>query len=83
MINTVSISDLKQNTSNVIKRVKNEGKPVLVMQRSEPAAVIVDPDYYQALEEALENAQDIKAIEDRKNEPITPANEISKKLDLE
>ncbi len=68
MINTVSITDLKQNTADVVKRVKT-GEPLVVMQRSEPAAVLVDPDYYELLEEALEDLEDLRDIELRKNEP--------------
>lgn len=75
MINTVSISDLKQNTASVIKMVKGVGKSIVVLQRSKPAAVLVDPDFYQLLEEALEDMADLKAIEERKNEPTIPFDE--------
>lgn len=82
MINTVSITDLKQKTSEVVKRVKLSGQPVVVIQRSEPAAVLIDPDYYQVLERALEDLEDLKAIEERKDEPGIPAEKIAKKLGL-
>ena len=82
MINTVSITDLKQNTSDVVKRVRASGKPVVVMQRSEPAAVLLDPDYFEILEKALEDLGDLQAIEDRKNEPTVPFEEVAKKLGL-
>lgn len=68
MINTVSITDLKQNTSKVIKQVKDKGGSVVILQRSKAAAVLVDPDHYGVLEEALEDLIDLKAIEDRKND---------------
>ena len=68
MINTVSITDLKQNTSKVIGKVRNEGKSVVILQRSKAAAVLVDPDYYDILEEALEDLIDLKSIEERKND---------------
>ena len=70
MIDTVSITDLKQNTSKVIGKVREEGKSLVILQRSKVAAVLVDPDYYDILEEALENSVDIKAIEERANESI-------------
>lgn len=66
MINTVSITDLKQNTSKVIGRVREEGTSLVILQRSKAAAVLVDPDYFDILEEALENAADLKTIEERK-----------------
>lgn len=69
MINTISITDLKQNTSKVIKKVNSEGKSVIILQRSKATAVLVDPKYYETLEQALEDMIDLKAIEERKNEP--------------
>lgn len=80
MINTVSITDLKQNTSKVIGKVREEGKSLVILQRSKAAAVLVDPDYYDILEEALENSVDLKAIEKRRNEPTTSFENVAKKL---
>ena len=68
MINTVSITDLKQNTSKVIGKVREDGRSLVILQRSKAAAVLVDPDYYDILEEALEDLADLKAIEDRKRD---------------
>ena len=82
MINSISITDLKQNTAKVIKRVKEEGKSVVVLQRSQEVAILVDPNYYDILVEALENAEDIKAIDDRMNESTVSFEEVSKKLDM-
>lgn len=78
MINTVSITVLKQNTSEVVKKVKSSGQPVVVIQRSEVAAVLIDPDHYKMFEEAierLEDLEDLKAIRERKNEPTIPFDE--------
>jgi len=80
MINAVSITDLKQNTSKIIGKVREEGKSLVILQRSKAAAVLVDPDYYDILEEALENSVDLKAIEERKNEPTIPLENVAKKL---
>ena len=74
MINTVSITDLKQNTAGIIKKVQ-EGKSVVILQRSQVAAVLVDPKYFEALEQSLEDAIDLKAIEERKNEPTVSFDE--------
>lgn len=82
MLNTVSITDLKQNTASIIKKVKNSGGSLVVLQRSQPAAIITDPDYYQLLEQALEDLEDLRAIEERKNEPGISAEELAKKLGL-
>ena len=82
MINAVSITHLKQNIASIINTVRSTGEPIIVLQRSEPAAVIVDPDYYKILEEALEEKEDLKSIEERKNEPVITAEEVAKKLGL-
>lgn len=80
MINTVSITDLKQNTSKIIQKVKTEGKSLVILQRSKAAAVLVDPDYFDVLEQSLENASDLKSIEERKDEPKVPFEKVSSKL---
>ena len=80
MINAISITDLKQNTSKIIGKVRAEGKSLVILQRSKAAAVLVDPEYYDILEEALENASDLKIIEKRKNEPKVPFEEVASKL---
>lgn len=80
MLNLVSITDLKQKTKKVIEDVKKSGKSTVVIQHSEPAAVLVDPDYYEKLEQALENIEDLQAIEDRKNEPTVSFAEVAKKI---
>lgn len=72
MISTASVTDLKQNTASVIKRARTLGAPVVILQRSRPAAVLVDPDHYRALEEALEYLEDLKALDERKNEQGVP-----------
>lgn len=63
----------------MVNKVKTTGQSVVVMQRSEPSAVLVDPDYYQILEEALEDLEDIRDIELRKNEPTISMDEYLKK----
>lgn len=69
MIGTVSITDLKQKPASVIAKMRSSGAPVVIIQRSEPVAVLTDPEYYRILEEALEDLEDLKAIEERKGEP--------------
>lgn len=80
MLNLVSITDLKQNTKKVVEDVKKSGKSTVVIQNSEPAAVLVDPKYYEKLEQALEDLEDLQAIEERKNEPIVSFEEVAKKI---
>jgi len=82
MINTVSITGLKQNTAGVIKKIQADGKSMIIMQRSEPAAVIVDTKYYEILEEALEDKMDLKTIAVRIKEPRVSSKIVAKKLGL-
>lgn len=79
MMNTVSITNLKQNIASIINAVKTSGEPIVVMQRSEPAVVMLDPDHYKMLEKMLEEKEDLKAIEERKNEPRIEFEEYFKK----
>jgi antitoxin Phd len=81
MINTVSITELKQNTAKVVNGIKT-GSPVVILQRSKVKAIIVDPKHFEKMEQALEDAEDLKAIEERKSEPTVPLEEVAKKLDL-
>lgn len=82
MINTISITDLKQNTSGVVKKLKKEGKSVVVLQRSKIAAILVDPNYFSILEESLEDLVDLKAIEERKKEKRVSLKEVVRNLGL-
>ena len=82
MINTTSITDLKQNTASIIKKLQEEGKSVVILQRSQAAAVLVDPDYFALLEDVLETSSDLKAIEERRNEPTVSFEDVAKKLEL-
>lgn len=79
MIQTVSITDLKQNTSGVVNRVRTSKEPILVIQNSEPAAVIVDPNHYESLEEAFEDLLDLRSIKETEDEPTISLEEYYKK----
>jgi prevent-host-death family protein len=80
MINSISITDLKQNTSKIINRVNLDEKSLVILQRSKAAAVLVDPEYYKVLEKALEDIIDLQAIEERKNEQTSSLEEVTRKL---
>lgn len=82
MINSVSITQLKQDTAGVLGKVKSGKKPIVVYKRSKPAAVIVDPEYFEKMEQALEDASDLRVIEERKNEPKISFEDVAKKLEM-
>ena len=58
----------KQNTAIINNKIKAGSKPVVIMQYAKPAAILVDPKYWESIEQALEDAEDIQAIHDRKDE---------------
>ena len=78
MINTVSITELKQNTAKVVNGIKL-GEPTIILQRSKVRAVLVDPKHFEKMEQALEDASDLRAIEERRNEPSIPFDKYFKK----
>ncbi|KKR31386.1 MAG: Prevent-host-death family protein [Candidatus Gottesmanbacteria bacterium GW2011_GWA2_41_12] len=66
--NTLSISELRANTAQAIDNVSNKKEPTVILQRSEPKAVLVDIDYFNALEEAVLDLTDAQEAEKAKKE---------------
>ena len=67
--NTVSISELRQNATNLINLAVSQQIPLIVMQRSKPKVVVVDYQYFQAMEEAIMDLTDGQEAERAKLEP--------------
>ena len=57
-LNTISISELKQHPARALNDVVVSQKPKIIVQRSTPKAVIMDIDYFNALQEAYEDYLD-------------------------
>jgi len=55
---TVSITDLRQKASNILRQVVSTKEPAFVIQNSEVKAVIVDMEEYQFMQEAIEDLTD-------------------------
>ena len=66
---SISISDLRQNATAAVNAVIGTQIPTIIMQRSQPRAVLVDVDYYQALEDAVLDLTDSQEAERAKKEP--------------
>jgi prevent-host-death family protein len=47
VMKTVPISDLRQRVADVIDDVQTSDEPMVVLQRSRPAAYILSPDRYE------------------------------------
>lgn len=76
---TITISDLRQNAAAAVNAVVGSQSPTIIMQRSQPKAVLVDVDYYQALEEAVLDLTDSQEAERAKKEPRIPFSTYVKK----
>lgn len=66
--NTISISELRQDATNLINLAISGQNPLIVMQRSKPKAVLVDYLYFQALEGAIMDLTDGQEAERAKQE---------------
>lgn len=77
--NTLSISQLRQNTAEAINSVVTSKQPTVIFQRSKPKAVLVDYDYYNTLEESVLDFLDAKEAEKAKSEEKIPFEAYLKK----
>jgi antitoxin Phd len=57
----MSISEARERLADVIDGVKNE--PVVLERYGKPAAVLVSPEYYEALLDAMEESTDVAAFD--------------------
>ena len=71
-MNTISVSQLRAETAKILARVTSCQEAAVIMQRSKPRAVLVDYDYFQALEEVALDASDAHEAERAKRETKTP-----------
>ncbi|OGO09791.1 MAG: hypothetical protein A2Z66_08620 [Chloroflexi bacterium RBG_13_66_10] len=62
MYRTTTVSELRSDLASLLTRLE-EG-PIMVLSRSRPAAVLVEPDVFEAILERLELLEDI--VEGRK-----------------
>lgn len=74
-LNTYSVTDLRQKTSKVLSDATNHGF-VNIMQNSKPKAVVVNPQYLFALQEAYENYLDTIEFDKTINLKRTPLKKV-------
>ncbi len=81
--NVLSVTELKRKTSKVLERVSKTKEPIYIMSRSKPKAVLLDLERYNHIEEALEDLEDILAVEEVRNElTISQADFLKKHPEL-
>lgn len=69
---TLPISELRQHAAAIIDDVVSKQQPMVIIQRSQPRAVLVDVMYFQALEDAVLDATDATEAEKAKKEKRVP-----------
>lgn len=73
---TITLQDIKSHGAGAIP----DGKVVYLIVNSQTKSVLVPPAEYEMLVEALEELEDIRAIEERKNEPTISFEEAFRKV---
>lgn len=76
---TLSISQLRQNTAQAIHAVVSQKKPTVILQRSQPKAILVDYDYYTSLEDAVLDLTDAQEADRAKKEKRAPFSSYTKR----
>ncbi len=76
---TLSISALRQRTAQAIASVVQKQEPAVILQRSRPTAVLVDVNYFRALEDAVLDLTDAQEAELAKKEGRRPFADYLKK----
>ena len=65
----VPISDLRRQTSRIIRTLQEEGDVVYITQHGRPAAVLVEYEQYEALLGQLDDLADLASREVAADEP--------------
>jgi hypothetical protein len=68
MMTTITLQDIKTHGAKAIP----DEKVVYLIVNSQTKSVLVPPEEYETLIAAQEELEDMKAIEERKNEPTVP-----------
>lgn len=58
----VSVAEARTHFSDIIDRAKNEA--VFIERRGQRAAVLISPEQYERMLEALEDAEDVAALDE-------------------
>ena len=79
-MSSVSVAEARSHLSDVIARSKEEA--VFIERRGRRAAVVVSPEHYERLREALEDAEDAAAFDEAMAEegPNIPWDQVKKDL---
>lgn len=84
-----TVSALRYKTASLIKELKEERKPLVLLRGSDPVGVIIPPQMYESLVKLAQDSEDlddallsIKLYEKKAQEKGIPINKIAKDLDI-
>jgi len=84
-----TVSSLRYKTASLIKQLKEDGKPVILLRGSNTVGVIIPPEMYENLVKLAENTEDlddallsIKLYERKAKEQGIPIDKIAKDLGI-
>ncbi len=69
-MNTISITDLRQNATKILDRVESSSEPTYVLQNSRVKAVILDAKSYEMLEDYMDGLEAQEALKEPGGIPI-------------
>lgn len=61
-MSSISVADARSHLSDVIARSQSEA--VFIERRGQRAAVVVSPEHYERMREALEDAEDVAVFDE-------------------
>jgi prevent-host-death family protein len=78
----LSVTDARAELPAAIK--KSQKSPVHILKHGEPVAVLISPNLYQEMLEAMEELEDIEAFDQAvlSNEKLVPWESVKKELGL-
>lgn len=82
-MSTISVAEARSRLSDVIAR--SQGEAVFIERRGRRAAVVVSPEQYERMIEALEDAEDVAAFDEAMAEEgdSVPWDQVKKDLGWE
>ncbi len=79
-MNIVSVTDLRQDATNILNKLANSHEPAYVVQNSELKAILLNPTSYQTMQETIEDYIDVMDSQTALAEPgETDINEYARK----
>lgn len=52
-----TVTELRSDASSLVDRIQSEGDHILIQKNNEPHAVLIDPDTYSKIKEALDGSE--------------------------